>query len=109
MSVVSQRIILPLSILLILAAVWQAPSVNAQGALFREVSASTGLVFQHFNGATGNYYLPELLGAGAAYSIMTMTAIWMFISCKEHFWISKSHFSRSLKHKSPAIASFAMN
>lgn len=41
-------------------------TVIAQSALFREVSAGTGLVFQHFNGATGNYYMPEIMGSGAA-------------------------------------------
>jgi len=34
--------------------------------LFVESAASTGLVFTHVNGATGQYYLPELMGAGVA-------------------------------------------
>ncbi|MFN0124306.1 MAG: CRTAC1 family protein [Blastocatellia bacterium] len=38
----------------------------AQTPLFREAAVETGLVFQHFNGATGAYYLPEIMGAGAA-------------------------------------------
>src|SRR3989442_8755055 len=34
--------------------------------LFREVATQTGLNFQHFNGATGEYYIPEIMGAGVA-------------------------------------------
>jgi hypothetical protein len=37
-----------------------------QAPLFREASAATGLVFQHFNGASGNYYMAEMMGAGVA-------------------------------------------
>lgn len=33
---------------------------------FREVAAETGLRFQHFTGATGQYYLPEIMGSGVA-------------------------------------------
>lgn len=41
-------------------------SIPAQPPIFREAAATTGLIFQHFNGATGNYYLPEIMGAGVA-------------------------------------------
>ncbi len=34
--------------------------------LFREVARETGLHFQYFTGATGDYYLPEITGAGVA-------------------------------------------
>ena len=34
--------------------------------LFREVAHETGLIFQHTNGATGEFYLPEIMGAGVA-------------------------------------------
>ena len=34
--------------------------------IFREVAAETGLVFHHFTGSSGEYYLPEILGAGVA-------------------------------------------
>jgi enediyne biosynthesis protein E4 len=34
--------------------------------LFVESPATTGLVFTHHNGATGQYYMPELMGAGVA-------------------------------------------
>ena len=33
---------------------------------FREVAAQVGLEFQHFLGATGEYYLPEITGSGVA-------------------------------------------
>jgi hypothetical protein len=36
------------------------------GPLFREAAAETGLRFQHFTGATGDYYLPEIMGSGVA-------------------------------------------
>ena len=34
--------------------------------LFVESAAATGLAFTHHNGATGQYYMPELMGAGVA-------------------------------------------
>ncbi len=34
--------------------------------LFVEAAAQTGLVFHHFTGATGEWYMPEIMGAGAA-------------------------------------------
>jgi hypothetical protein len=34
--------------------------------LFREAAAETGLKFQHFTGATGQFYLPEIMGSGVA-------------------------------------------
>ena len=37
------------------------------GPRFREAAADTGLRFQqHFTGATGKYYLPEIMGSGVA-------------------------------------------
>jgi len=35
-------------------------------ALFRECAAETGLEFRHFTGATGEYYMPEIMGSGVA-------------------------------------------
>jgi len=35
-------------------------------ALFAERAAETGLAFSHVNGATGHFYLPEVMGAGVA-------------------------------------------
>ena len=34
--------------------------------IFVDRASQTGLVFTHFNGATGEYYLPEIMGSGAA-------------------------------------------
>ena len=36
------------------------------GPSFREAAAETGLRFQHFTGATGRFYLPEIMGSGVA-------------------------------------------
>lgn len=40
------------------------PDVASQIPLFREISGETGLHFVHFNGATGEKYFPEMVGAG---------------------------------------------
>ena len=34
--------------------------------IFREAAAEVGLDFHHFTGSTGEYFLPEVMGAGAA-------------------------------------------
>lgn len=34
--------------------------------IFEEVATKVGLTFQHYNGMTGKFYLPEIMGAGAA-------------------------------------------
>jgi enediyne biosynthesis protein E4 len=34
--------------------------------IFREVAADAGLNVQHFTGATGDYFMPEIMGSGAA-------------------------------------------
>src|SRR5689334_24131037 len=39
---------------------------GAPSPLFREVSGDVGLKFQHFTGATGEYFMPEIMGAGCA-------------------------------------------
>src|SRR4029434_159337 len=38
----------------------------SQASIFREVAAEVGLKFFHFNGATGEFYMPETMGAGVA-------------------------------------------
>ena len=38
----------------------------SQVPLFREVAEKVGLKFHHFTGATGEYYMPEIMGAGVA-------------------------------------------
>ena len=45
-----------------------APKTStAAEPLFIESAEAAGLVFTHINGATGNYYLPEVMGAGVAW------------------------------------------
>jgi len=34
--------------------------------LFREAAKEVGLDFHHFTGATGDYFMPEIMGAGVA-------------------------------------------
>ena len=48
-----------------LAAAWQK-TARPPTPIFAEVADQVGLDFQHYNGATGQYYLPEIMGAGAA-------------------------------------------
>ncbi|MBA3440024.1 MAG: CRTAC1 family protein [Pyrinomonadaceae bacterium] len=36
------------------------------GILFRDVAAETNLSFHHFTGATGQFFMPEIMGAGCA-------------------------------------------
>src|SRR5438876_1649866 len=46
---------------------FSAPRGPASSApIFREVAAEVGLDFHHFTGATGEYYMPEIMGAGVA-------------------------------------------
>src|ERR1700745_754985 len=35
-------------------------------AIFKEVAEQVGLNFQHYNGMTGKFYLPEITGSGGA-------------------------------------------
>ena len=48
---------------------WPAGRGQDNGAptpLFSEVASRVGLDFKHFNGASGEFYLPEIVGSGAA-------------------------------------------
>src|SRR5881396_1813194 len=38
----------------------------ASDPIFIESAATTGLAFTHVNGASGRYYLPEVMGSGVA-------------------------------------------
>ncbi len=40
--------------------------VLEKGPAFREVAEETGLKFRHVTGATGEYFMPEIMGAGVA-------------------------------------------
>ena len=52
--------------LFILQGCSRQPAAGNAGPIFREAAAATGLKFQHFTGATGQYYLPEIMGSGVA-------------------------------------------
>jgi hypothetical protein len=43
-----------------------AAAVPCNDALFPDIAGKVGLDFQHFNGATGRRFMPEIMGAGAA-------------------------------------------
>ncbi len=43
-----------------------APEVRVAGPLFIDGAAAAGLTFTHVNGASGQYYMAEQMGAGAA-------------------------------------------
>ena len=38
----------------------------APAPLFRDIAADVGLTFHHVTGATGEHFMPEIMGAGAA-------------------------------------------
>jgi hypothetical protein len=58
--------LLPLLLLMamILADRGDRSSVSGQTPLFSDVAAASGLDFQHYTGATGEFYLPEIMGSG---------------------------------------------
>ncbi len=39
---------------------------SLEGPIFRDIAAQVGLNFRHFNGATGEHFMPEIMGAGVA-------------------------------------------
>ncbi len=41
-------------------------AANSQSPLFRDATAEAGLNFQHFAGATGEFFMPEIMGSGCA-------------------------------------------
>jgi len=44
----------------------EAKNLPRSTPLFREVADEVGLKFHHFTGATGEYFMPEIMGAGVA-------------------------------------------
>ena len=42
------------------------PTRSAAPPLFRDVADESGLRFRHFTGSSGEYYMPEIMGAGGA-------------------------------------------
>ena len=53
-------------VLCVLAGCSRPPAIERSSVKFRDVAAETGLRFQHFTGATGQFYLPEIMGSGVA-------------------------------------------
>ncbi len=45
---------------------WACPAADPTPALFRDITGETGLAFTHFNGMSGEFYMVENVGAGAA-------------------------------------------
>ncbi|HEV2836799.1 MAG TPA: VCBS repeat-containing protein, partial [Pyrinomonadaceae bacterium] len=41
--------------------------VDSSRSIFKDVAEQAGLRFQHYNGMTGKFYLPEITGSGAAF------------------------------------------
>jgi hypothetical protein len=64
MTTPTALLLISLTVLAGCSAHQSAPASNA--APFREASAETGLDFRHFTGATGDFYFPEIAGAGVA-------------------------------------------
>src|SRR6476620_11311776 len=63
----------PSSILLLAIAICQlcppvylASQTKISTPIFKEVAEQVGLKFQHYNGMTGKFYLPEITGSGGA-------------------------------------------
>lgn len=56
------------AVLLVFACLWSGCGrrTNSEAPVFREAASETGLNFHHFTGATGENYMPEIMGAGAA-------------------------------------------
>jgi hypothetical protein len=50
----------------LLAVVVQTKPDKPNTPIFKEVAEGVGLRFQHYNGMTGKFYLPEITGSGAA-------------------------------------------
>ena len=42
------------------------PAVQPTPPIFRDAASETGLDFQHVSGASGEHYLPEIMGPGVA-------------------------------------------
>src|SRR5215217_4026792 len=69
------RLVVKLFALLMVAGLCLNPNrclINAQSEkkldqpVFDEVAEKVGLKFKHYNGMTGKFFLPEIMGAGAA-------------------------------------------
>ncbi len=59
---------LPIALALLSAACSSTPPAaeRSSGPLFHDAAEEAGLRFTHFTGATGRFYMPEIMGAGVA-------------------------------------------
>ena len=57
---------IPAILLALLVAPYASAPAQGPSPLFEDVAAQTGLDFQHFIGATGSFFTPEILGSGVA-------------------------------------------
>jgi enediyne biosynthesis protein E4 len=46
--------------------IFASPLAHPEIPLFRDIAADVGLAFHHFTGATGEYFMPEIMGSGVA-------------------------------------------
>lgn len=46
--------------------IFASPLGHPETPLFRDIAADVGLAFHHFTGATGEYFMPEIMGSGVA-------------------------------------------
>ena len=46
--------------------IFARPLAHPEIPLFRDIAADVGLAFHHFTGATGEYFMPEIMGSGVA-------------------------------------------
>ncbi|MCP5110384.1 MAG: hypothetical protein GY953_06075, partial [bacterium] len=53
-------------VFLLIVSCGDTPEPETSAAPFREVAEETGLIFDHFIGATGQQYIIEVMGSGGA-------------------------------------------
>src|SRR5262245_34827435 len=67
MTRMPRRLALGMGAAFLAAGALRAASPPGPGVVFTDVTAAAGVRFQHVNGAFGKKYLPETMGAGAAF------------------------------------------
>ena len=62
-----------ITLMLLITQSWLSLAVSAQQKparsgqpIFKDIAGQVGLHFQHYNGMTGKFYLPEITGSGGA-------------------------------------------
>jgi hypothetical protein len=56
-----------MSLLVLACVLYIAGQTKPDTPIFKEVAEKVGLTFQHYNGMTGKFYLPEITGSGGAF------------------------------------------